>query len=287
MDVEIDVAPRKTYGWSTSPSSRGADQPRCQWCRKAVAASEKDACGVSFCDDGCAATADANGFALLKEEAAFALRREPGDLDFRWIAAPRIPEPIRLDEIGHLTDRRKMGAAFERIGLGGFRRETVLMWFAVGPYLFHSKVDVTHENEEKRALYEAGAYGEMLRKSFVVRKAINSLTRIPMHMELDRVVVHCGQPMLMRSCLRLVAQDTLKSTACGEGTNIAVEGFDYLASLTLVPDVNSSDLRVEHPIVPVVPKPEVYARERPFQPHTLRVEELVQMSTIDAPAARR
>ena len=260
----------------------------CLWCMESL---DEDSVCVGcypFCDTGCAALSKESGLSLLNDK-SLALRAPTAyNNNFQFRPVARMRFSLLTSEINEngpcKNELRKMATVYETLGDGGFKPDTILLWFSVGPFLFYWRDEIQFDDASQREMYEAGAFCEMLKQAFYVRKSLRTLAVVQMHLELARRVEDQGQPILLRSALRLEAQDTCEVTPCGRGTNIAVNGKDYLSPIAMVPDASNRENNVavvKLPLAPVVMSDAVRMRMRPFLPHSLRLEEVIKASTIE------
>lgn len=267
----------------------------CNHCSRPCPVGARLVGGRWFCDDVCVQCSTANGLGLLSRGAE-ALTPPDDSLakDFTFRPCERLPFLLLLPDLygqDSGPDLRKTLAVYKRLGANNFAKDTVLMWFMVGPFLFYCPNEIEFENVDQRAAYERAAFVTMVKYAFLARRGLHAAGGaqvtggIPMHLELTRVTRDSKGPLLARSAFRLVA---CEEGGGGVSPRVHVNGVDYTQFLRLKPTGGArcddqEPLGLKEPLEKVTMEMSAVVAAKILQPHTISVADLVNASVTGAP----
>lgn len=192
----------------------------CQWCRSLVEGNGVSRGDLRFCDKACLGFATEGGVHMIDGHQS-ALRPPANDAlasDFLFRTAQRLPFALLRSDLSSQTassELRKMEAVFARLPLDGCCKDTILMWFTIGPFLFYWKDDVVFDDESQRVHWERGAFDVMVKYAFHARSGLCTLAGVPMHLEIARPVTVGSQLILARSFHRMYTCEARGGTLSG------------------------------------------------------------------------
>lgn len=263
----------------------------CQWCRLPVDV-DAQVCdgGQRFCGPQCHCFARESGLRLLPSKdastVAISLRPPPGadeaERGFEIRVARRLPYALlRADLQGETMapEFRKLEAVFERIGMDGLRDDTLVLWCAVGPFVFYWRDEVELRTREERVNWERGAFAVLMRYAFFARKELRTTADVPMHVELARPLRVGGGVALARSAFRLLARETLRVDVGNVARrDVDVHGGDYTQFLHMT-ETPGAGISLTAPLRTVSVTDQEAAAAAVLRPASLGVQALTAAST--------